>query len=89
MATLVHAYLLVKLLLMAVFLVAATIEFVVRRNRIVVYPRILTFYLCIAVAGMVESDLPENTDFQSEVRWLCFLVVGSGLRSLRRSSSRD
>ena len=32
MATLVHAYLLVKLLLMAVFLVAATIEFVVRRN---------------------------------------------------------
>jgi O-Antigen ligase len=53
MATLVHAYLVVKLLLMAVFILAFAVNVFLRRIGIVVYRRLVWFYLCIAVIGIV------------------------------------
>jgi hypothetical protein len=53
MATLVRSYLAIKLLVLALFLVAFLVSVYLRRTRIVVYRRLVWFYLWIGVAGVV------------------------------------
>jgi hypothetical protein len=53
MATLVHAYFLIKVSLIVVFLLAFALNVFLRRIDIVVYQRLVVFYLCIAIIGIV------------------------------------
>lgn len=53
MATLVHAYLVVKVSLIAVLFLAFAVNVFLRRTGIVVYRRLVLFYLCIVVIGIV------------------------------------
>lgn len=51
-ATLVQSYIVVKLLFLAVFLVAAFVD-VAREQKVVVYPRLVVFYVALSVMGIM------------------------------------
>ncbi len=53
MATLVRAYVVIKLFFLALFLLAFLVSVYLRRTRIVVYPRLVWFYVWISLAGVV------------------------------------
>lgn len=53
MATLMQSYLAIKLLLLALFLLAFLVKVYLRRTGIVVYPRLVWFYVYIGMAGVV------------------------------------
>lgn len=53
MATLVRAYVVVKLFFLALFLLAAIVNVVFSRTRIIVYRRLVWFYVGIGMAGLV------------------------------------
>jgi hypothetical protein len=53
MATLVRSYLAIKLVFLALFLLAFMVSLALRRTRIIVYRRLVWFYLWIGLAGVV------------------------------------
>lgn len=53
MATLMRSFLGIKLVFLALFLLAFLVSVYLRRTRIVVYPRLVWFYLWIGLAGLV------------------------------------
>src|SRR6266576_2716393 len=53
MATLMRAYLVIKLFFLVLFLLAFLVNIYLKRTRIIVYPRLVWFYLWISVAGLV------------------------------------
>jgi hypothetical protein len=53
MATLVQSYVAIKLFFLALFLLVCMVHVYLRRTRIVVYRRLVWFYLWIGVAGLV------------------------------------
>lgn len=53
MATLVRSYLAIKLFFIALFLLAYLVKVCLRKTTIVVYPRLVWFYLWIGLAGVV------------------------------------
>jgi hypothetical protein len=53
MATLVQSYVAIKLFFLALFLLVFLVNFVLRKMRIVVYRRLVWFYIWIGVAGVV------------------------------------
>ena len=53
MATLVRSYVAIKLIFMALFLLAFLVKVYLRKTTIVVYPRLVWFYLWIGLAGVV------------------------------------
>ena len=53
MATLVRSYVAIKLFFLALFLLAFLVKVYLRKTTIVMYPRLVWFYLCIGLAGVV------------------------------------
>ena len=53
MAMLVRSFLAVKLFFMALFVIAVMVNVALGRTRIIIYRRLVRFYLCIGLAGVV------------------------------------
>jgi hypothetical protein len=81
MGTLLQSYLTIKLFFLALFLLASLVNVYLRRTRIVVYRRLVWFYLWIGVAGVVWAIVgllhPANY-VQSVFDGLRLYVVWSG-----------
>jgi hypothetical protein len=80
MATLMQSYLLIKLFFLGLFLLAFTVDVYVRRTRIVVYRRLVWFYACIGMAGVVWAlvgVLHPNNYVQANLEALRLYVVWS------------
>jgi hypothetical protein len=53
MATLVQSYVTIKLLFLSLFLLVFLVNFVLRKTRVIVYRRLVWFYLWIGLAGVI------------------------------------